>query len=181
VEPFPRAGSLPSPLLADMAIHAFDQARSLAGADAVRVSCRELCPPEAGFAGAPVALCTFELDAGVTFTYRGSWAAAGHETPWFGRWRIDGTAAAARWEGSGSAVVERLVEHTPEGPRFERSPLEGDVDPNDHPAAVPALLRAVIGGRPVPTEAADNIRSLAMVEAAIAAARSGGWVDVERP
>lgn len=80
MEPFPRVGSLPSPLLADMAIHAFDQARSLAGADAVR------------------------------------------------------------WEGSGSAVVERLVEHTPEGPRFERSTLGGDVDPNDHPAAVPALL-----------------------------------------
>ena len=45
-------------------------------------------------------------------------------------------AAAARWEGSGSAVVERLVEHTPEGPRLERSTLGGDVDPNDHPAAV---------------------------------------------
>jgi len=104
----------------------------------VRVSCRDLCPPEAGFAGAPVAPCTFELDAGVTFTYRGSWAAAGHESPWFGRWRIDGTAAAARWEG-------------PPVPRSSS------------------------------VEAADNIRSLAMVEAAIAAARSGGWVDVERP
>lgn len=181
VEPFPRVEALPSPLLADMAIHAFDQARNLAGADAVRVSCRELRPPEAGFAGAPVALCTFELEGGVTFTYRGSWAAAGHETPWFGRWRIDGTTAAARWEGSGSPVVERLLEHTPEGPRFARRELAGDVDPNDHPAAVPALLRAVIGGEPAPTEAADNIRSLAMVEAAIAAARAGGWVDVEQP
>jgi predicted dehydrogenase len=181
VEPFPRVESLPSPLLADMAIHAFDQARNLAGADAVRVSCRELRPPEAGFAGAPVALCTFELEGGATFTYRGSWAAAGHETPWFGRWRIDGTAAAARWEGSGSPVVERLAGHTPEGPRFERRTLAGEIDPNDHPAAVPALLRAVIDGEPAPTEAADNIRSLAMVEAAIGAARAGGWVKVERP
>jgi predicted dehydrogenase len=181
VEPFPRVEALPSPLLADMAIHAFDQARNLAGADAVRVACRELRPAEAGFTGAPVALCTFELEGGATFTYRGSWAAAGHETPWFGRWRIDGTTAAARWEGSGSPVAERLLEHTPEGPRFERRTLEVEVDPNDHPAAVPALLRAVIGGAPVPTEAADNIRSLAMVEAAIAASRDGGWVEVERP
>ncbi len=181
VEPFPRVESLPSPLLADMAIHAFDQARNLAGADAVRVSCRELRPPEAGFTGAPVALCRFELEGGVTFTYRGSWAAAGHETPWFGRWRVDGTAAAARWEGRGSPVVERLVEHTPEGPRFEGRTLRGEIDPNDHPAAVPALLRAIIGGEPAPTEAADNIRSFAMVEAAIAAAREGGWVEVERP
>jgi predicted dehydrogenase len=181
VEPFPRVETLPSPLLADMAIHAFDQARNLAGADAVRVSCRELRPPEAGFAGAPVALCTFELEGGVTFTYRGSWAAAGHETPWFGRWRIDGTTAAARWDGRGSPVVERLLGHTPEGPAFEARTLAGAIDPNDHPAAVPALLRAVIGGEPAPTEAADNIRSLAMVEAAVAAARAGGWVDVAQP
>jgi predicted dehydrogenase len=181
VEPFPRVEALPSPLLADMAIHAFDQARNLSGADAVRVSCRELRPSETGFAGAPVALCTFELEGGATFTYRGSWAAAGHETPWFGRWRIDGTAAAARWEGRGSPVTERLLEHTPEGPRFESRTLAGEPDPNDHPAAVPALLRAVVGGAPAPTEAADNIRSLAMVEAAIAASRSGGWAEVERP
>jgi predicted dehydrogenase len=181
VEPFPRVEALPSPLLADMAIHAFDQARNLAGADAARVRCWELRPPEAGFAGAPVALCTFELEGGAVFTYRGSWAAAGHETPWFGRWRIDGTSAAARWEGSGSPVTERLLEHTPEGPRFERRTLEGAIDPNDHPAAVPALLRAVIAGAPAPTEAADNIRSLAMVEAAIAASRTGGWVEVEQP
>lgn len=39
----------------------------------------------------------------------------------------------------------------------------------------------MIGGGPVPTEAADKIRSLAMVEAAIAAARTGGWVDVAQP
>jgi len=36
-------------------------------------------------------------------------------------------------------------------------------------------------GAPAPIEAADNIRSLAMVEAAIAASRDGGWVEVERP
>ena len=48
-------------------------------------------------------------------------------------------------------------------------------------APASALLRAVLGDRPAPTEAADNIRSLAMVEAAIGAARGGGWVEVERP
>jgi predicted dehydrogenase len=180
VEPFARVETLPSPLLGDMAIHAFDQARHLSGRDPVRVLCREVRPPESGFAGAPVALCTFELEGGIAFTYRGSWAAAGHETPWFGRWRVDGTLAAARWEGAGSPVVERLVGQTPAGPRFERTVLEGDVDPNDHPAAVPALLRLVAGGMTTGTEAAANIRSLAMVEAAVAAAGDGGWVAVQR-
>jgi predicted dehydrogenase len=179
VAPFPRAEALPSPLLTDMAIHAFDQARNLTGCDAVRVHCREVRPPESGFAGAPVALCTFELEGGLVFTYRGSWAAAGHETPWFGRWRVDGTRAVARWEGDGAPVVERLLEHTAAGPRFERTLLEGSVEPNDHPAAVPALLRGLAGGVPVATEAADNIHSLAMVQAAIAAARDGGWAAVE--
>jgi predicted dehydrogenase len=162
-----------------MAIHAFDQARNLAGCEPVRVRCREVRPAESGFAGAAVALCTFELAGGAVFTYRGSWAAAGHETPWFGRWRVDGTRAAARWEGTGSPVVERVLGHAAEGPRFERRVLAGDLDPNDHPAAVPALLRGLASGAPTGTEAADNIRSLAMVHAAVAAARDGGWVTVE--
>jgi predicted dehydrogenase len=161
-----------------MAIHAFDQARNLLGADAERVLTHELRPPESGFGGAPVSLCTFELAGGAVFAYRGSWAAAGHETPWFGRWRVDGTRAAARWEGTGSPVVERLTGQTPQGTAFERSELGGETDPNDHPAAVPALLRRLVRGEPAETEAADNLRSLAMVTAAVESAERGGWVDV---
>src|SRR5439155_24328169 len=47
-------------------------------------------------------------------------------------------------------------------------------------AALPARCASICPPRPQPaeTEAADNIRTLAMVEAAIASSRSGGWVEV---
>lgn len=180
VEPFERVADLPSPLLSDMAIHAFDQARNLTGRDPVRVIAHEIRPRDSGFAGAAVAFATFELEDDVRFTYRGSWAAAGHETPWFGRWRIDGTEGCARWEDGAPPAIERLTGHSEHGPQFDRSELEVADGPNDHPAAVPALLEGLAAGDPLPTEARDNIRSLAMVEAAIQSCRSGGWVDVSR-
>jgi|tagenome__1003787_1003787.scaffolds.fasta_scaffold20931834_2 predicted dehydrogenase len=178
VEPFGRAADMDSPLLADMAIHAFDGARALLGRDARRVRAHELRPPRSGFAGATVATCTFELDGGALFTYRGSWSAAGLETPWFGDWRVDGTLGAARWQADGRPQAQRLVEHTPQGPRFEQVELRVDEGPNDHPAAVPALLRQMASGAPLETPGADNIRSLAMVLAALESVRTGAWADV---
>jgi predicted dehydrogenase len=178
VEPWERVAELPSPLLADMAIHAFDQARHLLGLEPQRVIAHEMRPPHSGFGGATVALCTFELEGGARFTYRGSWSAAGHETPWFGRWRIDGTEGSARWEDGSPPVVERLTGHTDQGPQFERGVLDVAEGPNDHPAAIPALLEGLAAGDPLPTEARDNIRSLTMVEAAIASCRAGEWVEI---
>jgi predicted dehydrogenase len=180
VEPFERVADTPSPLLSDMAIHGFDQARNLLGLEPLRVIAHELRPDGSAFTGAAVATCTFEFDQGVRFTYRGSWAATGHETPWFGRWRIDGTRACARWEDGSPPAFERLTGHTEQGPQFDRGELEVADGPNDHPAAVPALLEGLAAGDPLPTEARDNIRSLAMVEAAIESCRSGGWVEVSR-
>jgi predicted dehydrogenase len=180
VEPWERVAGLPSPLLADMAIHAFDQARHLTGLEPRRVIAHELRPPHSAFAGAAVALCTFELEGGVLFTYRGSWAAAGQETPWFGRWRIDGTEGAARWEDGSPPAFERLTGYTDMGPQFECGELAVIDGPNDHPAAVPALLEGLAAGDPMPTEARDNIRSLAMVEAAIESCRVGEWVEISR-
>lgn len=180
VEPFDRVAELPSPLLAGMAIHAFDQARNLLGLEPTRVIAHEVRPPHSRFTGADVATCTFDFEGGVRFTYRGSWAATGHETPWSGRWRIDGTEGCARWEDGSPPVVERLTAQPEHVPQFAREELDVDPAPNDHPAAVPALLEGLAAGDALPTEARDNIRSLAMVEAAIESCRSGGWVDVSR-
>ena len=116
--------------------------------------------------GGTVASCIFQFSGGLRFTYRGSWSASGLETPWFGDWRIDGTLGAARWRDDGSPVIE------PGGRVIDAG------GPNDHPAAVPALLTQMAGGGPLETPAADNIRSLAMVPAAIESARTGRWVGL---
>ena len=74
--------------------------------------------------------------------------------------------------------LERLRGRTTDGPAFDGRRLDVEPGPNDHPAAIPALVEAIAAGRPAETEAAANIRSLAMVEAAVASARSGGWVEI---
>ncbi len=166
VEAFDRVADMDSPLLADMAIHAFDGARALSGREPRRVLAHELRPAGSAFAGATVASCLFELSGGVRFTYRGSWSAAGLETPWFGDWRIDGTEAAAQWRDDGAPVIDP----------GDRTLNAGG--PNDHPAAVPALLAQMASGRPLETSASDNIRSLTMVLGAVESARTGNWVEL---
>ena len=178
VEAFDRLAGHPWPVLADMAIHDFDQARHVTGGEPHSVLTVQAAVPGSGFAGATVVACTFRFEGGLLFRYTASWSAAGLETPWFGTWRLDGRRAAATWDGAGTVVVERLIGHGPEGPVFEREPIALANEPNDHPAAVPALLRQMAAGGPVETEARDNIRSLAMVDAAIASAREGNWARI---
>jgi predicted dehydrogenase len=66
-----------SPLIVDMAIHTFDQARFITGADAVSVYCQEFNPPGSWYDGNASAICIFEMSNGSVFTYRGSWCAEG--------------------------------------------------------------------------------------------------------
>jgi predicted dehydrogenase len=178
VDAFGRLAEHPAPLLSDMAIHEFDQARYLVGADPLRVVTAQSAVPGSGWSGATVAACTFEFPGGVLFSYRGSWASAGLESTWFAAWRLDGREAAASWDGDRSIVMERLTGHTDQGPQFARAPVELGEGTNDHPASVPALLRAMARPGPLETDAHDNLTSLAMVEAAIESARCDGWVEI---
>lgn len=67
-------------LLKDMAIHTFDAARFLTGADPVSVFCHEWNPAGSWYAHGASAVAVFELTGGVVFTYRGSWSAEGFRT-----------------------------------------------------------------------------------------------------
>ena len=69
-------------LLLDMAIHTFDQARMLTGADPVSVYCREWNPAGSWYDHDASAIAIFEMSDGLVFTYRGSWCAEGLNTSW---------------------------------------------------------------------------------------------------
>jgi predicted dehydrogenase len=174
VEAFDRLAHHPSPVLADMAIHDFDQARHITGAEPESVLALEQLVPDSGFVGGTLACCTFRFVGGALFRYTGSWSAAGLETPWFGTWRVDGRRGAATWDGGPTVTVERLTGYAEEGPQFDRTAISLPDGPNDHAAAVPALLRQIAAGGPVETDAHDNVRSLAMVDGALRSARAGG-------
>jgi predicted dehydrogenase len=141
------------PLLHELAVHAFDAARFVAGADAVAVTCAELDPPNSPFAGPAVAVATFELANGALFSYRGSWVAPGHETSYDGTWRASGSTGTALWDGA--------------------------AEDTGHAACLRDLLDAIRSGRPAPTDGADNLHTLAMVIAAERSARERRRVPLD--
>ncbi len=65
-----------------MAIHHFDQARCMTGADALAVTCHEFNPAWSWYRHGAGASAIFEMADGLVFTYRGCWCASGHITEW---------------------------------------------------------------------------------------------------
>jgi len=171
---------MPSPLILDMAIHHFDLARYMTGADPVAVYAREYNPYGSWYKGDVAASCIFEMTNGVIFTYRGSWCAEGCHTSWNGDWRIighQGTVLMAGEEQPWGQVVAG------EG-GFHR-PLQ-DLDVPDSPlefggmhGALREMLDFLRTGNTPQTECHDNIKSLAMVFAVIESSKMGKRVTIE--
>jgi len=162
-------------LLLDMAIHTFDAARFMAGRDALAVYCHETNPRGSWYAHGAAANAIFELADDITFTYRGSWAAEGAQTSWESAWRIIGTRGTLLWDGA-----ERFEAHVVDGDDgFHRplAPIEvpPPADPaqtHGHASVIAEFIGAIETGRRPETAGSDNIKSLAMVFAAIESART---------
>jgi predicted dehydrogenase len=86
-------------LLLDMAIHSFDQARLITGADPIRVYCHEWNPAGSWYDHDASAQCIFEMTGGVVLNYRGSWCCEGLNTTWECDWRIMGEKGCVTWNG----------------------------------------------------------------------------------
>jgi len=169
-----------SPLVLNMAIHTFDAARYLAGANPVAVYCEEFNPPWSWYRGDACATAIFEMTGGLRYTYRGSWCAEGRPTSWEGEWRAVGPHGTATWDGAGTPEAAVVVAaddfmSMTEGRRgvVEEDTLGGIA------GSLRDFLHALKTGATPMGECHDNIKSLAMVFAAIASAASGRRVPVE--
>ncbi|GAA5109778.1 Gfo/Idh/MocA family protein [Pseudonocardia adelaidensis] len=157
------------PLLVDMAIHPFDSARFVLGAEPVAAYCESHNPPWSWFAGDAAATAVFEMTGGVRYTYAGSWCSPGRQTSWNGEWRLSAEKGSAHWDGDHDPV------------------LEGDVDPAPRPAspysgiegALLVFTDALRTGAPPMGEVHENVLSLAMVEAAVRSADTGQRVLID--
>ncbi|WHX50252.1 Gfo/Idh/MocA family oxidoreductase [Paenibacillus woosongensis] len=167
-----------SPLILDMAIHTFDQARFIAGADPVSVYCHEFNPPGSWYAGNASAVCIYEMSDGSVFSYRGSWCAEGAPTSWEGDWRIIGEKGTAIWDGVQAPYAEVVSAGEQAEQKFMRdtvrveAPLRWNGKPG-HEGCLDEMFLALKEGRPAETDCRDNIHSMAMVLGAIESAKSG--------
>jgi predicted dehydrogenase len=174
--------AMDNPLILDMAIHTFDEARFLLKADPVSVYCHEFNPPHSWYRGNASAVCIFELSDGSVFTYNGSWCAEGAPTSWEGAWRIVGSKGTLLWDGTNEPYAEVLPEVQATGTfrnEFVKvSPSITWEGNQGHDACFEEMFNALIEGRKAETDCTDNLNSMAMVFGAIESAKRGEKVQI---
>ena len=168
-------------LLLDMAIHTFDAARFVSAKMPEAVYCRETNPAGSWYRHGASAFAIFEMSGDVTFTYRGSWCAEGANTSWESQWRITGSKGTVLWDGADAFDAHRVA--ADEGFLRDQEPLvvPETVNVNEtegHASVIAAFLNAIETGSKPETVGDDNIRSLAMVFAAIESARTGQRIRI---
>jgi len=170
-----------SPLILDMSIHHFDLCRYLTGADPVAVYAHEFNPKGSWYRGDVAASVIFEMTNGVVFTYRGSWCAEGCSTSWHGNWRFVGDRGTAMLENDqpGYAEVVKNMKQKAFIREMKRIPAKTPkMKLTGIAGSLAEFLAALESGKTPQCECRDNIKSLAMVFAAIESAKAGRRVRV---
>ena len=168
--------TMESPLILDMAIHHFDLARFFFDSDPVSVYCQEFNPKGSWYKGDVAATAIFELASGAIFTFRGSWCAEGLHTSWNGDWRIIGTKGTLVYVLDQAPQMATLKPGGKPGFHREMTAItlaDAKINGGGIVGALNEFLDHLIKGTPVQCETKDNLKSLAMVFAAMKSSRSG--------
>ena len=178
--------AMPHPLLLDMAIHTFDGARQVLGpaVDPLNVYCHAFNPGHSWYGHEASAVAIFEFTGGIVYSYRGSWCAEGRATSWESTWRVVGSRGTLTWDGVGQPAAE-VVDPASAAGQFQSSvtPVEvplPDLKHTGHAYLIRQFAEHVLSGgeTELACPAADNIKSLAMVLAAVRSAERGERVAV---
>lgn len=168
-------------LVLDMAIHSFDQARYLSGADPVSVYCHEWNPSGSWYRHGASAIAIFEMSNDIVFNYRGSWCAEGLNTPWECSWRAVGEQGTAIWDAEEKIKAEVAVgtEGFIRETQSVKLPAPLELKQTGHQGVIYEFLDCIQNGGTPQTICTDNIKSLAMVHAAIKSATTGKKVKIQ--
>lgn len=185
-------------LLLDMAIHTFDAARLISGADPVAVYCKEWNPSGSWYDHDASAVAIFEMSGGIVYTYRGSWCAEGLNTTWECDWRAICRQGSATWDGASAFRAQKVAKTGGFFSEWEdldpSTALSRDLDAHHtaksaagripkpslpgHAGLIREFVDCVRTGKTPETVCTDNIKSLAMVFAAIESAETGKRVEI---
>lgn len=174
------------PLLLDMAIHTFDAARLLSGADPRSVTCLSNNPAHSWYEHDASAVAMFDMTEGVVFSYRGSWCSDGLPTTWAASWRIVGSKGSLTWDGERGIEVERFG-HRGSGVNDGSLIFKGRraqvpvrrIRYSGHEGMIREFLAALGEGRIPETVGHENIKSLAMSLGAVASTEQRRTVAID--
>lgn len=172
-----RRNELEFPMLQDQAIHSFDSARFILGADAKNVYCHSYNPEGSRYIGDGSGACIFEMDNDAVLVYNAVMDTNVMKTAWHSQWRIIGTKGTAVWNGFDDLPEAEFVAES--GKRVRLDPPADWNGVSWFAGAIGEMLCALREGRPSESECAGNYGSVAMTFAAIESARSGQRVDVK--
>ncbi|MBM4142830.1 MAG: Gfo/Idh/MocA family oxidoreductase [Lentisphaerae bacterium] len=167
--------AMPYPVIVDMSIHHFDLIRFVTGLDAVGVSGAAWNPPWSNYKGDCSSTALFEMNNGARILYNASWCAKGAFCDWNANWQVECEKGTVTYR-QGEIRVHRVpglykIEKTEVLPHTAL-PLTGQHYVLDE------FMRCVKERRRPSTAVQDNIRSVAMVFAAVKALRSGRKTEV---
>ncbi|KQS09256.1 Gfo/Idh/MocA family oxidoreductase [Curtobacterium sp. MCLR17_007] len=174
----------PHAMFNDMAIHHVDLLRMVTGQEAVRVFAKATYPSFSKYQDEAVASMLIEMQDGLVVSYRGSWLSRAEHTAWAGEWSIQGedgelqftSRAGEPGDVSGDVVTVRRP-----GDTTATSVELPTAEHHDRQGQLQAFARSIEGGPAPETSGRDNLRSLALMEAATRSAASGLPEDVVVP
>lgn len=169
-------------LLLDMAVHTFDAARFIMNKTPKAVYCHESNPNGSWYSHGAAANAIFEFSDNCTFTYRGSWCAEGANTSWESTWRVIGTNGTLLWDGADDMQASLLTNDEGFVRLTETVNVSEDVNKcqtQGHASVISDFLQAVNNNTQPETVSSDNIKSLAMVFAAIKSAETKQRIEIK--
>lgn len=164
----------PFMLINDMMVHHFDLLRYVLNQDPVSVQAITWNQPWGWHAGDAAHAIVFRYADGLVATHIASACAVGSQTSYNGDWRIEGPQGSLDWKKDGSVSHSRL--HRTEEKVEENVELLDVADGSQ--AMLDEFLAAIREDRDPECSAQDNLKSLAMVFAAIQSAREGRSVEL---
>lgn len=163
--------TLKHPMLQDNAIHTFDGARFLLGAEPVSVYCHSYNPEGSKYRGDAAGVCIFELSDGSVFVYNCVMGVEGCHTSWESDWRIIGSNGTAIWDGFHAPYVETVSGANAVYVREELTTTWNGRE--QHFGCLDELFSALSRNEKSQTDGEDNYKSINMVFACLESAQRG--------
>jgi predicted dehydrogenase len=168
------------PLLVDMAIHHFDAMRFVLGQEPVSITCETWNPVWSPFTSDAAGTAVVKFDGGASVSWRGSWVSPGPTTNWPGEWRAECENGEIVWTSRGDLPdqlsADRVVVRPLNGP--ERIVPLAPLRLYDRAGSLSAFVQAINTGTEPPCSGRDNLRTVALMNAAITSAVTGETVAV---
>ncbi len=164
----------PYMLINDMMVHHFDLMRYVLNEDPVSVRAVTWNQPWGWHAGDACHSITFRFASGLVATHVANGAAVGSRTSYNGDWRIEGDQGSLDWKGDKLSYSH--LHRTDKNVDAREIKLDATA-PQDQ-AMLDEFFAAIEGNRAPECNAQDNLKSLAMVFAAIQSAKENREVQL---